>query len=179
MRVLVATASKHGSTHEVGAFVADELRLAGHEVRTADAAVLLELADVVDELTDVDAAVVGSPVYGARVLAQGKAVAERLTRTLAGPVWVFAVGIKSPTADPLRPAVTAPASDGYRGARYPVFGGVVDTRRLSAAERALIGAVGAADRDRRDPEMVRAWAQAVACRLAVQAQGSSSTLPVV
>lgn len=171
MRVLVVTASKHGCTQAFGDLVAGELRNAGHDVRCHDAEDDLDL--------DVDAAVVGSAIYGARVMSAGKAAAERLTHAIGGPVWLFAVGLKSITKDPFKAAVTAPATDGYRGGRYPIFGGVVESEKLSVAESALIGALGATNRDLRDPEMVRAWAQALACQLESARQGSSSTLPVV
>lgn len=171
MRVLVVTASKHGSTQELGDVVADQLRAAGHDVRCAGAADDLDL--------DVDAAVVGSAIYGARVMSAGKEVAERLTRAIHGPVWLFAVGLKSITKDPFKAAGISPAVDGYRGGRYPIFGGVVEAEKLSVAETALIGALGATNRDLRDTEMVRAWGQALACQLEGTPQGSSSTLPVV
>ena len=158
MRVLVTTASKHGSTNETGDIVAAELRAAGHDVLCRD-------AEGHPPLDGVGAAVVGSAVYGARVMSAGKATAERLCRELDGPVWTFAVGLKNVTKDPLRTATTSPATDGYRGGRYPIFGGVVESAKLSMAESALIGALGATDRDFRDPEMVRAWAQAIAAQL--------------
>lgn len=159
MRVLVITASKHGSTNEIGDLVAAELSRAGHQVMCRD-------AEGHPPLDGIDAAVVGSAVYGARIMSAGKATAERLCRELEGPVWTFAVGLKNVTKDPLRRAMTSPAVGGYRGGRYPIFGGVVDGAKLSVAESALIGALGATDRDFRDPEMVQAWAQDIVAQLA-------------
>jgi menaquinone-dependent protoporphyrinogen oxidase len=172
MRILVVTASKHGSTRGIGDLVADELRAVGHQVATAG-------ADEPLDLNDVGAAVVGSAVYGARVLTAGRDAAERLARELDGPLWVFAVGIKSVSKDPLRASVTAPTTEGYRGGRYPVFGGAIDSAGLSLAEGALIGALGAHDRDLRDSGAVTAWARSIALQLEPAGQGSSSTLPVV
>lgn len=158
MRVLVITASRHGSTNEIGDLVAAELRAAGHQVLCRD-------AEGHPPLDGIDAAVVGSAVYGARVMSAGKSTAERLCHELDGPVWTFAVGLKNLTKDPLRSATTSPATDGYRSGRYPVFGGVIEPSKLSLAESALIGALGATDRDDRDPEMVQAWATAIAAQL--------------
>jgi len=172
MRILVVTASKHGSTRGIGDLVAGELRAFGHDVTTAAAGEPLDLAGV-------EAAVVGSAVYGARVLTAGREVADRLARELDGPLWVFAVGLKSLSKDPLRPSATAPAPEGYRGGRYPVFGGAIDAAGLSLAESALIGALGAQNRDLRDRATVTAWTRLIARQLEPAGQGSSSTLPVV
>lgn len=176
MRVLVTTASKHGSTRGLGEVIAERIQEHGHDVLCRD----------VDEVGDADvlqaqAIVLGTAVYGARLLSAGSAFANRLAHEFSGPVWLFGVGLKNLTKDPLRVSTTQPAEAGYRAGRYPVFGGAVETARLSAAERALIGAVGARGKDLRDLELVQAWAEIVAGQVtaAEQAQGSSSTLPVV
>lgn len=175
MRVLVVTASKHGSTRGIGEVVAERIRGGGHEVISRDAEAVAD-ADVLQA----DAAVVGSATYGARPLSSGTAIASRLVDEVGGPVWLFGVGLKNLTKDPLRPATTQPARAGYRPGRYPIFGGLVDNATLSLAERALIGALGANDRDLRDLELVEAWADLVTAQLAAdRSQGSSSTLPVV
>lgn len=85
-RVLVAFDTKHGSTGQVAQTVADTLRGEGVDVH-------VERVDDVGSLDDVDAVVVGAPVYvgrltkGARALLKGhRAELEHL------PVAVFALG---------------------------------------------------------------------------------------
>lgn len=174
MRVLVLTASRHGSTTEIGTTVADQLRLAGLSVlcRGVEA-----VGDA--DLVLADAVVLGSPAYGSRLLASGSAMADRLHHEFPGPVWLFAVGLEDLTRDVVSPAVTRPTTGGYRSGRYPVFGGVVRTDRLSPSERAMFGVMGGEARDLRDDDVVAAWAYEVARRLVASGQGSSSTLPVV
>ncbi|GAB2595250.1 flavodoxin domain-containing protein [Pseudactinotalea suaedae] len=174
MRVLVITASKHGSTRQVGEVIAARIGAGGHDVLTRDAELVGEA-----DLVLAEAVVLGSAIYGARPLSSATALATRLAEEVTGPVWLFAVGLKSVTRDPLRPAATRPNHGGFRSGAVPVFGGVVDDAGLSRAERALIGALGASGRDARDLELVGAWADAVALQVTAAAQGSSSTLPVV
>lgn len=176
MRVLVTTASKHGSTRGIGEAIADQIQDHGHQVLCRD---VEEVGDA--DVVQAGAVVLGTAVYGARLLSAGSTFANRLAREFGGPVWLFGVGLKNLTKDPLRVTATQPAEAGYRAGRFPVFGGVVEAAKLSAAERALIGAVGARGKDLRDLELVQAWAQTVAGQMtaAEQVQGSSSTLPVV
>ena len=175
MRVLVATASKHGSTRAIGEVVAGRVREDGHDVLSKDVA---EVGDA--EILQAGAVILGSATYGARLLSAGTSFANKLAHEFTGPVWLFGVGLKSLTPDPLRPVMAAPAVAGYRAGRFPMFGGVVDSARLSSAERALIGVLGANGRDLRDLELVEAWAGLVSAQMtAAPAQGISSTLPVV
>ncbi|WP_420114633.1 flavodoxin domain-containing protein [Pseudactinotalea sp.] len=176
MRVLVTTASKHGSTRQIGEVIADQLQQHGHQLLCRD---VEEVGDA--DIVQAGAIVLGTAVYGARLLSAGSAFASRLAHEFGGLVWLFGVGLKNVTVDPLRVTTTQPAEMGYRAGRYPVFGGVVETATLSAAERALIGAVGAHGKDLRDLELVQAWAALVAVQVsaAERAQGSRSTLPVV
>lgn len=174
MRALLVTASKHGSTPQIAEVVADQLRLAGHEVQCRD---VEAVADV--DILQASAVLVGTATYGARLLSAGTTFADRLEREFAGPVWLFAIGLKNLTRDPLRSTMTRPADGGYRSGRYPIFGGVIDNAGLSMAERALIGALGANNRDLRDDDLVAAWGYAVAEQMSAADQGSSSTLPVV
>jgi len=174
MRVLVVTASKHGSTRQLGEIIAERIDAGGHDVVARDAATVGEA-----DLVLAEAVVLGSAIYGARPLTSATVLASRLAEEFTGPVWLFTVGLKSVTRDPLRPAATRPAGRGFRSGAVPVFGGVVDSAGLSPAERALIGALGASGRDLRDLDLVGAWTDAVSQQATAAAQGSSSTLPVV
>ena len=155
--VLVAYASKHGSTAEIAAAVAEALRAGGLR---ADC---VEAADVAT-LEPYDAVILGSAVYMKRwrrearrfLRAHGSELAER-------PFWVFSSG---PVGDPAKdnPAWTEPgrtiATAERLGARdHVVFGGV--------ATGSMARSTPLEYRDRRDWEAVRAWAHGIAAELGV------------
>lgn len=161
MRILVATASRHGSTTRIGEVVAAELRRQGHEVvstavspdgdPTSGAAV-----------GEIDAAVVGAPIYlGAWM--------DNAEQALSGLVdsgirsYAFAVGIhdlddNTTACDQVR----AVGSDS--AGRRVVFGGAVRRDLLSDKERGLLTVD---DHDYTDWSVVRAWAAGVASDLTV------------
>ena len=86
MRILVITASKHGSTEEIGEAIATELRAAG-------AVVVERQAEEVATLEDADAEIVGSAVYAGRWLEPAKAFIHRFRAELRQrPVWLFSSG---------------------------------------------------------------------------------------
>lgn len=157
MKILIAIASTHGSTLTIGDVIADQLRAADHDVDTT--AIDSELPEV----SDFDAVIVGTAIYIGRPLTAGRKLAARLEAEFhPKPVWVFASGLKNNTADPLRPPFTSAATVPYFGSRYPIFGGYVNRESLTVAERSLIGLVGASERDERDFDLIRAWADQVA-----------------
>lgn len=167
MRILVATSSLHGSTHDVGRRVASIIERPGLTAHWADAA---EVAK--DPQIDADAVVLGSAIYMTRPMAAARDLAAELDVRFGTslPVCVFGVGLKNITADPFREICTRPRVDGDRWrAGFPIFGGVVVPDSLSLAERAVIGLVGASGKDSRDPEMVEAWAEVVADELSSHA----------
>jgi menaquinone-dependent protoporphyrinogen oxidase len=86
MTILVAYATKHGSTEEVAQAVAAHLREAGLDTR------LLPAAEVAD-LDGCDGVVLGTALYMGRVHADARALLKRLRAELATlPVAVFAMG---------------------------------------------------------------------------------------
>lgn len=157
MRVLVTAASKHGSTAEIAAVIAQVLAERGVD------ATLVPIADVT-EVSEFDAAVLGSAVYGGRWLAAGKEFVERWAESLAArPVWLFSSG---PIGDPPKPdedPVDAAAIIEATGAReHRIFAGRLDRARLSYAERAIVVAFRAPYGDFRNWPEIRAWAAGIA-----------------
>ena len=85
-RVLVAYASKMGSTREIAEFIADTLCASGHEAVAAP-------AGAVQTLADVDAVVLGSALYAAHWRRDAnRFVARHLAALRALPVWLFSTG---------------------------------------------------------------------------------------
>ncbi len=158
MRVLVAVASRHGSTGGIGDAVAEVLRERGHDVeRVAPAEVT--------NLDDVDAVVLGSAIYMSQWLEPARNLVSRLGPELrARPVWMFSSG----------PVGAADAKATQEGARihplldvvqpldYRVFSGVVDRSVLSLRERSIVRMVGAEEGDFRDWDAIRSWAVTIA-----------------
>lgn len=159
MRVLVAVASRHGSTWEIGGAVADVLRASGFDVDVRD-------PDDVEEV-DHDAVVLGSSVYVGRWAASARALVDRLAASYLGrPVWLFSSGPvgRAPTQfdDPEEiPSVMTRL--GARGHR--TFPGRLDGADLALAERAVVSLVQAEQGDFRAWADIRSWAQDVAAAL--------------
>ena len=86
MSILVAHASKHGSTEETARFIADRLRERGIE---ADAAPVQD----VSHLSGVEAVVLGSAIYLGSWMKEALDFVDRHLSTLQSiPVWLFSVG---------------------------------------------------------------------------------------
>ena len=162
MRILVSTASRHGSTGQVAARIAGTLRagLPGGTVVE-----VLPAADVGD-VTAYDAVVLGSAVYLGRWLDHARHLAERIASQPPRPVWLFSIG---PIGEPPKPAedpaeVGALVSSTHaRGHR--LFAGSLDRHQLGFAEKAVVTALRVPDGDYRDWAAIDAWAARIATDL--------------
>jgi menaquinone-dependent protoporphyrinogen oxidase len=159
MKILVAYASKHGSTTEIAARLAEKLRAAGHDV---DLGTVAQVADV----GTYDGYVVGSAVYYGGWMKEATAFVLSNTAWLARrPVWLFSSGPvgAAPPADPKElPALReeiAPLD-------HRVFYGALDRHGLSIGEKIVVSAVKAPDGDYRDWREIEAWASEIAVEIA-------------
>jgi menaquinone-dependent protoporphyrinogen oxidase len=160
MKILVATASEHGSTAEIGGWIAGVLRGEGHDVEAVD----------VGEAPDprwFDAVVLGSAVYAGRWMKEARAYVEGAGDGFSGrPVWIFSSG---PIGDPPTPAedpVDVASIANQVGAReHRVFAGRLDRARLGFAHRAIVAALKAHDGDFRDRAQIEDWAKEIAAAL--------------
>jgi menaquinone-dependent protoporphyrinogen oxidase len=164
MKVLVATASKHGSTLELAGAIGEALRSRGLDVGE------MPVAEV-DDVHEYDAVVLGSGIYGGRWLKPAKEFVERNADALAAvPVWLFSSG---PLGDPPKPVempIDAEPMTKATGAReHRVFAGSLLKSRLGFAERAMVKAVHAPFGDFRDWDAVQEWAFEIADALVVNA----------
>lgn len=161
MKILIAFASRHGSTQEIAQEIAQELRVAGHSVRVRPT----------DEVTDIeqyDAAIIGSAVYMGTWLPESRRFVDEHRAQLAHiPIWLFSSGPlgaddPQPTGDPahLDTLMQATQARGHR-----VFVGKLDRRDLGPAERLLARVVKAPEGDFRDWDTVRDWAREIAATL--------------
>ncbi|MCY7417917.1 MAG: flavodoxin domain-containing protein [Chloroflexi bacterium] len=157
MRVLVATASKHGATSDIGTAIAEGLVAAGMETTVAS-------PDAVGSLEGYDGVVLGSGVYAGHWLGSAKDFADHHATALRSlPVWLFSSG---PLGDPLKPdadPVDAASILTQVGARsHRVFGGRLDRSQLGMGERAMVALVRAPDGDYRQWDEIRTWTAGIA-----------------
>jgi menaquinone-dependent protoporphyrinogen oxidase len=159
-RVLVATASRHGATGEIGSQLAQALRDAGLEVDERE-------AGDVDDLGGYDAALIGSGIYVGKWLRAARALVTHHRAELSRmPVWLFSSG---PVGDPPSPGPELTDGDYLAeevGARaHVVLSGRLEREGLGWAERAAVRLVHAPYGDFRSSEEVAALARAVAAEL--------------
>lgn len=159
-RILIAFASRHGSTAEIAAAVGRRLDEAGF-------ATTVRSADLVSGLSGFDAVVVGSAVYMGRWLSAARNLIESHAPELRGlPTWLFSSG---PIGSPARPEADSGDGDTFAAeiaaVGYHRFNGRLDRKLLSFTERATTRLVGAEEGDFRDWDDIRLWADGIAAHL--------------
>lgn len=158
-RILVAYATKLGSTREVAETIAEDLRAAGHQVDVL-------AAGQVRARIDHDAVILGSALYAATWLSEAnKFVQRHLAELQARPVWLFSTGPLDPRLAASNPPITRHAAEatsaiGARG--HVTFGGRLAADAPVTPQVLATHTVG----DFRNWEAVHAWARAVAAEVA-------------
>jgi len=164
-RILVTTATKMGSTAEIGEQIAERLRAAGllvdafpaHEIRS---------------LTPYRAVVLGSATYAMRWRREAVAFLRRFERDLGErDLWLFQSGPLDHSAEedtfPLPGRVEARLSRvRFRG--HATFGGRIDPGRAKGFIAASM-AKKLGEQDFRNFEQIRSWADQIARELQAEA----------
>jgi menaquinone-dependent protoporphyrinogen oxidase len=160
MKVLVAVASRHGSSLEIGERIASTLRASGLQAE-------MRRVEDITSLDGYDAVVLGSSVYAGHWLRRARIFVDALESELvARPLWLFSTG---PVGDPPRP--TEDPSEAARyvkrlGSRdHRLFGGRLVAEDLGLAEKALVALVRAPYGDFRPWSEITAWAESIATEL--------------
>jgi menaquinone-dependent protoporphyrinogen oxidase len=157
-RVLVAFASKNGSTKEIAEAIAETLRGAGLDADCRS-------AREVRSLEGYDAVVLGSAVYMKRWMAEARHLFRKHRHELADlPFWIFSSG---PCGEKPDPAWSEPPrlvkQAGELGVRdHVVFGGRLPLEPSGFIEKAMVRDTPAEFADLRDWEQIRAWASGIA-----------------
>lgn len=160
-KILIAVASKNGSTWEIGKRIGEII--AEHKLR----AIVME-TDGYYTVDDFDAVVLGSAVYSGHWLVSARQFVDRFEKQLASkPVWLFSSG---PIGDPPHPrgdkAVDISGILQRTKAReHKLFAGKLDRDRLSFAQRAVVLAVRAPFGDFRNWPEIEAWATEISRQL--------------
>lgn len=160
MTVLVAYASKRGSTAEIAETLAATLRREG-------LGVCLERAEDVQCLDAYDAVVLGSAAYMKRWRGDAGHFLKKHRKDLRNkPFWVFSSGpVGGPADDNPEwsepPRIAAKVED-LGGREHVVFGGCLPAEPQGLMEKALVEGTPRELRDRRDWAEIRVWAQSIA-----------------
>lgn len=165
MRILVAEASRHGSTLALAEALAQALRES-----LPEAEVDVRAVDDTVDVRPYEAVVLGSAVYMGRWMEEARRFARRHAgELLHRQVWLFSSGplgeMPEKGSEPHDAADIAQELDA-RG--HEVFLGRLDRDDLSFAERAVVGVVRAPYGDFRDWPAVKAWGQRIALELVPQ-----------
>jgi len=157
-RILVAYATKHGSTAGVADAVAHELDEAGFEVEAA-------ALPAVDSLEGYDSVVLGAPLYMGTPLDLAAFVARHRDALTRVPVAAFATGL-TPAAPEPKPEQVEQARKALIDALSPVrpiaatlFAGALDPAKMGLAERAVTRLLRAPSGDFRDWNAIAGWAR--------------------
>jgi menaquinone-dependent protoporphyrinogen oxidase len=167
MRVLVAVASKHGSTTEIAERIGAGIR-DGLAAAEGGADVDVRPADEIKGIGGYDAVVLGSAVYAGRWLPPARELVGAFAIDLAArPVYLFSSG---PIGDPPKPTEdpvdATDMIDATAAREHRVFAGRLERRRLGFAEKAIVVALRVPDGDFRDWAAIDAWAAKIADELA-------------
>jgi menaquinone-dependent protoporphyrinogen oxidase len=161
MKVLVVTASKHGSTREIASAIARGLRNSHLEADLKD-------ASKHPSTEGYDAVVFGSAIYAGNWLPEAREFAEQHRETLSRlPVWLFSsgpLGEENPKPEQNLEHLAAPLG-AVEVRDHKIFSGRLDTAELSLGERLITKMVGAPSGDFRDWEEIQKWAKEIAMAL--------------
>lgn len=161
MRVLVSPASKHGGTAEIGRFIARKLRENGLDVDVTQ-------PEDIHDLTPYAGFVMGSALYFGSWLPQAERFVDDHSRGLTRrPTWLFSsgpLGSNKPDEpideDRVEHLLAVTGARGHR-----LFGGRLESDRLSRPERFVARWVGLDDCDHRDWDEIGQWTNAIAATL--------------
>jgi len=156
-RILVAYATKHGSTTGIAEAIGKELTTAGQNVEVK------ELKNV-QSPAGYDAVIIGGPIYMGKVMADVKKFVDRHQEKLAAlPVATFVVGLSPASKDEKQIGDAKKALADAVAPLQPVastlFAGNLDPKKLGFMERTMIGMVKSPTGDFRDWEAIAAWAK--------------------
>jgi menaquinone-dependent protoporphyrinogen oxidase len=164
-RVLIAYASRRGSTAEIARAIGRELEGAGYTVDVAE-------LKAVASLEGFGAVVIGAPVYMAKIEGDVAGFVARYRDRLPGiPVAAFAVGIapvdrRVGSVEDMLEKLRA-ALDPVRPVAVAMFAGRLDLSRMSFTERTMTGLMKVLTGDFRDWDAIRAWARELPAALKI------------
>lgn len=165
--MVVAAASRHGSTAEIADRLAEVLARdlgAGWDVARVE-------PDDLHRLQGADAVVLGSAIYLGRWMRPAAHALDALRDAPPPNLWLFSTGPVSDDEVENAQIVSADAlADLGEAGEHKVFGGTIDPARLSLGERLVVKAVHASAGDHRDWHEVERWAHHISAELVARDQ---------
>lgn len=160
MKVLVAVASKHGASMEIGQVIEASLRASGSQVD-------LQRIEDVSSLRPYGAAIIGSGVYAGHWMRPARDFIDIHEGELKRlPVWLFSSG---PVGDPPKPlenpAEVAGVVKRIEARGHRLFAGKIEGSDLGISEKALVALVRAQEGDFRPWSEISTWAESIAEQL--------------
>ena len=163
-RILVAYATRKGSTAEIARAIGKELQSAGHN---ADVSAM----KTINSLEGYDAVIIGAPVYMGKVIDVKKFVDKHRDALSTVRVAAFAVGV-APTADDKKAVEDCidtlhVALEPLQPVASTMFAGKLDPGNLSFFEKRIWRMVKGPEGDFRDWDTITAWAREVAVKMGI------------
>jgi menaquinone-dependent protoporphyrinogen oxidase len=161
MRVIVASASKHGSTEGIAQGIAERLHQLGHDAEA------IRVSDVRD-LSGTQAFVLGSAIYAGSWMKEATEFAQTHAGVLSDmPLWLFSSGPLGTEVhdDEEQPRQLAELTETLRPKAHRTFFGALDHSKLGFGERMMMKAVKAPEGDFRDWSAISGWADEIAREL--------------
>jgi menaquinone-dependent protoporphyrinogen oxidase len=163
-RILVAYATKKGSTTEIAQAIGQELKASGHDADVAE-------MGTVTSLTGYNALVIGGPMYVGKIVGVGKFVKRHFSELSGVPVAGFVVCLAAAEKDPQGMALAEKALHAalnpFRPVAETIFAGKLDPEKLSWFQRWIIKKVKSPIGDFRDWSAIAAWARELPGKLKV------------
>jgi len=157
-KVLVAVASKHGSTREIADAIGRVL---------VEQKIDVEVEDInnVVTLEDYNAVIVGSAVYAGNWLRSARHFVKHHSQELQSrPTWLFSSGPIGTTLKPEADKAVLLETIMYevQPREHRLFAGKLSKENLSFGERAMVMAFHAPDGDYRNWDDIQDWAKEIA-----------------
>jgi len=163
-RILVAYATKKGSTAEIAQAMEKELQAGGHVVDVAE-------MGSVTSLEGYDAVIIGAPMYLGKMIDTVKFVKRFRDGLMKLPVAGFIVSLAPVSKDPVHMENSQKALHASLDPLLPVaeavFAGSLDMKKLSWFQRWMTKSVKSPVGDFRDWTAIAAWARELPEKLAV------------
>jgi len=171
MRILIAYATKYGSTKGIAERIAAKLTDEGLDVdiETVESASI----ETAGDLAQYDAFVIGSAVFAAHWMKPAARFIRDFSQLLASrPVWLFSVGPLGPKqAAPMKPRDFDENTAAVGAREHRVFYGAMDVARLRGADRLLSLMFKSTQGEFRDWDEIESWAMSIARELPRQTSG--------
>lgn len=162
--LVVAAASRHGGTCEIADRLASTLRT---DLPLGWTVVRPDLSDL-RVLDEADGVVLGSAIYYGHWMRSAAHALAYLKDAPLLDLWLFSTGPVSEVESENAQVILADAMvESGQAVEHKVFGGRLDTSRLTWAERTVVKAVHAIPGDHRDWNQVDEWAHHIAQQLSV------------